>query len=136
MPKAYIGLGSNLGNKEKNLLTAIDLIAKKNKINKISNFYKTEPVGYQDQDWFLNGAIEIETDLSPQELLNSLQTIEKKLKRKKTIKNGPRTIDLDIIIYDDLEINTPDLIIPHPRWQDREFVIKPLKDITSSLPFP
>ena len=135
MSEVYIGLGSNLGNKEKNIQKAIDLIAEKNKVKKISNFYKTDPVGYLNQDCFLNGAIKIETNLSPEDLLKFLKNIEKKLKRKKTIKNGPRTIDLDILLYDDLIINTPNLTIPHPRMLEREFVLKPLKEITSSLPF-
>jgi 2-amino-4-hydroxy-6-hydroxymethyldihydropteridine diphosphokinase len=132
---AYIGLGSNLGDREKNIEKAINLLKKteKTKVNKASSLYETEPQGYEKQNKFLNGALELETSLSPFELLKALQGIEKKLGRRRVIKWGPRTIDLDILLYDDLEIDEKDLKIPHPEMLKRTFVLVPLKEIAPHL---
>ena len=129
MVKAYIGIGSNLGNKEENIRKAISLIKGKCKILKISSLYETEPIGHKEQDWFLNCAIEIGTKLKPQELLEFLLSIEKNLGRVRTIKNGPRTIDLDILFYGNKTINEDNLIVPHPRLHERLFILEPLKEI-------
>ena len=104
MAEAYIGLGSNLGNKKEKIISAIGLMNEKCKIIKLSSFYKTEPVGYKDQDWFLNCAAKFQTELKPNGLLGFLQSIEEKLGRLRIIKNGPRTIDLDILFYGTLII--------------------------------
>jgi len=127
----YIGVGSNLGDRKKHIEDAIEKL--KNiegvEVKRVSSIYETEPVGGPKQGKYLNGAIEIETGLGPRELLGKLQDIEKKLGRKKTVKNGPRTIDLDILLYGDNKIDEPDLKIPHPNMREREFVMKPLKEI-------
>jgi 2-amino-4-hydroxy-6-hydroxymethyldihydropteridine diphosphokinase len=133
---AYIALGSNLGDKEKNIRRAIGLLEEKCKVLETSPLYKTEPVGYKNQDWFLNCVVEIETGFEPKALLLFLKTIEKKLGRKKTINNGPRTIDLDILFYEDKVINEKDLTIPHPRLHERLFVLKPLYDLCPDFIHP
>lgn len=129
--KAFIALGSNLGNKKDNLMNAIELLNKSDgcKVINVSNFYETKPVGYLDQEDFLNGAVELKTLLTPEELMDRLMNIEKELKRERVIKWGPRTIDLDIIYFDDLISYDEKVILPHPRMQDRLFVLKPLSDI-------
>lgn len=136
MADAFIGIGSNIGDKEGNIRNAIKLMKGKCKVLKTSSLYETEPVGYKWQDWFFNCAVEIETKLNPNELLEFLQSIERKLGRIKTIKNGPRTIDLDILFYDDLIINEKNLTIPHPRLHGRLFVLEPLKEIAPELVHP
>jgi len=127
----YIGVGSNLGDRKKHIEDAIEKL--KNiegvEVKRVSSIYETEPVGGPKQGKYLNGAIEIETGLGPREFLGKLQDIEKELGRKKTVKNGPRTIDLDILLYGDNKIDEPDLKIPHPNMHEREFVMKPLKEI-------
>ncbi|WP_454054008.1 2-amino-4-hydroxy-6-hydroxymethyldihydropteridine diphosphokinase [Clostridium sp. Marseille-Q7071] len=129
--KAYIAVGSNLGDKEKNIKDALEIInnSKHTKINKIANYYNTEPVGYTDQDEFLNTAIEVKTLLTPQKLMKFLLDVEKSLKRERIIKYGPRTLDLDVIFYDDLINSDEEIIIPHPRMEERLFVLNPLCDI-------
>lgn len=129
--KAYIAIGSNLGDKEKNIKEALEIISnsKHTKINKIAKDYNTEPVGYTDQDEFLNTAIEIKTLLKPKNLMKFLLEVEKSLKRERIIKYGPRTLDLDIIFYDDLISSDEEVIIPHPRMEERLFVLNPLCDI-------
>jgi len=109
--------------------------AKRIKVSRISQIYETEPVGGPPQSRYLNGAIEIETDLEPKELLSELQKIEEDLGRKRTVKNGPRTIDLDILMCGDTEIDEPGLRIPHPKMKERDFALKPLKDLGLSLHF-
>ena len=133
----YIGVGSNLGDRKKHIEDAIEKL--KNiegvEVKRVSSIYETEPVGGPKQGKYLNGAIEIETGLGPREFLGKLQDIEKELGRKKTVKNGPRTIDLDILLYGDNKIDEPDLKIPHPNMREREFVMKPLKEIYEPRPF-
>lgn len=136
MVKVYIGLGSNLGNKLSNIKKAISYIKKYLEITRISPVYKTEPVGYKNQDWFLNCVLEAETDIKPLDLLNFFKSIEKKLKRVKKIKYGPRTIDIDILLYGDKIINLKNLIIPHPRMYKRLFVLEPLGKINQNLIHP
>lgn len=136
--KAYIGIGSNIGNKIENCKKAIELF-KKNpqiKVTKISDFYETEPVGYKEQEWFVNCAVEIETDLNPQELLLLCQTIESELGRERKIKYGPRIIDLDILLYNNDIIDKTELKIPHPEMHKRRFVLEPLSDIAPDAVHP
>lgn len=135
---AYIGIGSNMGDREENLNSAIDLLKQEAGIvvTAVSSYINTAPVGYTDQPDFLNAVIEIATTLIPQALLEVCLNIEKKLKRVRLIHWGPRTIDLDILLYDDLIINEPNLIIPHPRMHEREFVLKPLKEIAPNAFHP
>lgn len=133
MSKIYLSLGTNLGDKENNLEHALHFLSEKVIILKKSSLYETEPVGFKDQPWFLNMVIEGETDLSPDDLLEFTKSIESKMKRVKTIVNGPRIIDVDILLYDDQEIETDLLIIPHPRMQQRAFVMVPLYEIAPDL---
>jgi 2-amino-4-hydroxy-6-hydroxymethyldihydropteridine diphosphokinase len=128
---SYLSLGSNMGNKLYYLVSAIQEInlIDEIKISKISSFYETEAWGVKEQENFYNMALEIRTTLLPFELLRKLQEIESKLQRVRTLRWGPRTIDIDIIFYGDLNINTKDLIIPHLRHKDRNFVLKPMYEI-------
>ncbi len=127
----YIAIGSNMGDRKKNLLDSIKHIEDINqtKLILVSKIYETDPVGFEDQDLFLNMAIKIESIHSPHEILNYLQKIETTMKRKRIIHLGPRTIDLDILLCNDSIINSESLIIPHPRMHERVFVLMPLKDI-------
>lgn len=128
---SYIGLGSNMGDKNKNLNDAINMINNSpfTKVIKTSNFYTTKPYGYLEQDDFLNCAISVETLLTPEKLMKVLLSIERELKRERVIKWGPRTIDLDILLYDNLICSREEIIIPHPLMQDRMFVLGPLNEI-------
>ena len=132
---AYIGLGSNVGDREKNIEEAINLLegTKEIKIRKVSSLYETEPRGYKEQNKFLNGALELETTLPPRQLLRVLQRIERELGRRRIIKWGPRTIDLDILLYGSLKIEERALKIPHPEMLRRDFVLTPLKEIAPHL---
>jgi len=130
MAIAYIGIGSNLGNREENCEKATNLLSRKGiKVLQCSSFYETEPWGVKEQPKFINMAVEIETHLEPKELLNALKEIERNLGRSETIRWGPRIIDLDVLFYDDLVINSPGLEIPHRGIKDREFVLNPLSEI-------
>ncbi len=130
MPIAYIGIGSNLGNREENCQKAIALLIEKNiKITKHSSLYETEPLGVKEQPGFINMALEIETNLEPGILLRTIKEIENSMGRLEGMRWGPRIIDLDILLYDDLILKTHDLEIPHPGIKDREFVLKPLSEI-------
>jgi 2-amino-4-hydroxy-6-hydroxymethyldihydropteridine diphosphokinase len=135
---AYIGIGSNLGDKLDHCEKAISEILKtdRHKLLAKSSFYRTQPIGYTSQDRFVNGVIKIETDLEAHELLRTLKTIESQLGRTETFRWGPRTIDLDILFFDDVEIRTEALQIPHPLIQDRQFVLMPLAEIDRSLIHP
>ena len=135
MHTVYLGIGSNLGDRNDFIQKAIFLLNKTNGIENIivSEIYQTQPVGGPEQDDFLNGVIKLNTILLPEELLNKLLEIENILGRTRDIKNGPRTIDLDILLFDDLKVNTPNLIIPHPRMYEREFVLKGLRQLNPEL---
>ena len=135
---AYIGIGSNIGDKVLHYEKAVAEILRADHhcLLAASSLYRTKPLGYKEQDWFINGVIQIETDLNPFELLRSLKAIESRLGREKTIRWGPRTIDLDILFYDDSEVQTEELQVPHPRLQERQFVLIPLVEINQTLPHP
>ena len=133
MHRVYLGLGSNIGETRKNIEKALMLLEEKLKILKRSSFYETEPVGYKDQAWFLNIVIEAQTELNPHELLEFTQSIENGMKRVKTIINGPRNIDVDLLLYDDIEIDSENLTIPHPRMKERNFVMVPLFEIAPKM---
>jgi 2-amino-4-hydroxy-6-hydroxymethyldihydropteridine diphosphokinase len=135
---AYIGICSNIGDKLHYCEKAISEILKINrhKLLAKSSFFKTQPLGYTSQDWFINGAIKIETDLEALDLLQALKTIESQLGRTETFRWGPRTIDLDILFFDDAEIHSEELQIPHPLIQDRQFVLAPLSEIDRNLIHP
>lgn len=129
--KVYIAAGSNLGDKEEILKEAIDKIDKRKDcvVTKVSNFYTTDPVGYEDQDQFVNCVFEIDTLQTPSELMDTLLEVEKDFKRERIIRWGPRTLDLDIIFYDDIISYDEHILIPHPRAHERQFVMKPMCDI-------
>lgn len=129
--RVYLSMGSNIGNKYYYLLGGIFAVSQleKTKVTAVSKFYSTDPVGYLEQDEFLNCAIEIKTQLLPYELLRELQKIELKLKRVRKFRWGPRTLDIDIISYGNLKLNNKDLTIPHPRYRERNFVLIPLLDV-------
>lgn len=130
MPTAYIGIGSNLGNREENCEKAIKLLEGNNiKVTKRSSMIETEPWGVEDQPKFINMAVTIETGFKSEELLRVLKKIEDEIGRSPAERWGPRIIDLDILLYDDLIIKTPELEIPHPHIEEREFVLKPLSEI-------
>jgi len=128
---AYISLGTNIEPREVYLNEALSLLSEHKEIliKKESSIYETDPVGYLDQENFLNIVIEINTSLSPTDLLDYCQQIEQKLGRKRMIRYGPRTIDLDILTYEDEVIHSERLIIPHPRMHERAFVLVPFKEI-------
>jgi 2-amino-4-hydroxy-6-hydroxymethyldihydropteridine diphosphokinase len=136
MVKVYLGLGSNLGNKKENIQNAIALLKEGCVVTKTSSMYKTEPVGFKDQDWFINCVLEMETDLSPEALLIFIQAIEQQLGRERIIKDGPRTIDIDILLYGDEIFTLGFLTIPHPRMHERNFVLTPLKELCPELIHP
>jgi 2-amino-4-hydroxy-6-hydroxymethyldihydropteridine diphosphokinase len=132
---AYIGLGSNVGNKVANIEHAVTLLNEDSDIRVVrrSQLYKTEPWGNIDQDWFVNACIEVATGLPARSLLERCIAVEERLGRVRGVKWGPRIIDLDVLIYDDAVINSPDLIVPHPHIAARAFVLVPLADIAPSV---
>ena len=137
MSIVYIGIGSNLGNREKNCRQAVELLENKGiLIKKKSSLYETEPWGIRDQPLFFNMAIEIETELKPEELLEVLQAVETEIGREKTFKWGPRIIDLDILLYDDIILREETLTIPHPLMHERDFVLRPLSEIAPDMKHP
>ena len=137
MAIAYIGIGSNLGDRHDNCRRAIELLKKSGLIvSKQSSMYETEPWGLIDQPAFVNMAIEIETELDPQGLLTLLKRIEKEMGRQETARWGPRIIDLDILIYDEIVLQNDALTIPHPLMHEREFVLGPLSEIAKDLLHP
>lgn len=135
---AYIGLGSNVGDRKANCRKALELLGSAGRVRKVSSFYRTEPVGYKDQGEFINAVAEIETDLSPQELLAACRRIEEELGRSREVRWGPRTIDLDILLYGSLKVNDhdPELTIPHPLLTDRRFALAPLAEIAPRAVHP
>ncbi|HBR15455.1 MAG TPA: 2-amino-4-hydroxy-6-hydroxymethyldihydropteridine diphosphokinase [Candidatus Omnitrophica bacterium] len=134
MAIVYIGIGSNLGNRKGNIESAFALLEENGiHILKISSIIETDPVDGPTQEKFLNAVIKAGTHLSAQELLTQLKFIEKKLGRVPTVRNGPRTIDLDILLYDQVTLNTSQLTIPHPRMFLRDFVMNPLKEIAPEM---
>jgi 2-amino-4-hydroxy-6-hydroxymethyldihydropteridine diphosphokinase len=131
---AFIALGSNLDNPHQQVLLAMEKINNipTCRVIKRSSLYETAPVGYIDQPNFINAVIKIETELSPLDLLHALQQIEMDQGRIRTIKNGPRTIDCDLILYSNINLESEELILPHPRMLERDFVLQPLAEIEPS----
>ncbi len=133
---AYLGLGSNLGDREENLCQALTLLSHKLNVEKVSSIYETEPVGYKQQPLFLNMVCRIATTLLPEELLQFAKDIEAKMGRVSSFVNAPRPIDIDILLYDNKTMKTRRLNIPHPRLQHRAFVLIPLAEIAPELVHP
>ena len=133
---AYLGLGSNLGDRQDNLDRALDLLSQRLRIRKISSIYDTEPVGNIDQPRFLNMVCQVYTTLAPMALLTVGKAIESKLGRVHGKSNAPRPIDIDILFYGDQVIETPELVIPHPQLHERAFVLIPLAEIAPDVLHP
>ena len=136
--QAAIALGSNLGHREATLREAITRLAALGTVHAVSPFYDTEPVGYLDQPRFLNAALLLKTDFAPLPLLDLLLAIEQAMGRDRAsvAPKGPRTLDLDLLLYDDLILHTPELTLPHPALHERRFVLQPLADIAPTLRHP
>jgi len=134
----YIGVGSNIGDPAANCRRAIEAIVseEKNRLLKCSPLYRTEPVGKEDQDWFVNGAVAVETSFRPRELMECLLKIERGMGREREERWGPRVIDLDILFYGGEVVREEDLQIPHPRLHERRFVLIPLNDLAPDLYHP
>ncbi|WP_394239398.1 2-amino-4-hydroxy-6-hydroxymethyldihydropteridine diphosphokinase [Niallia oryzisoli] len=135
---AFLSLGTNMGNRIKNLEEALKRLQNDYPIEvvNVSSIYETDPVGYEEQDLFLNMAVQVKTSLSPYQLLEACLQTEKELGRKREIRWGPRTIDLDILLYNDENITSEMLIVPHPRMHERSFVIIPLLEISPNIMLP
>ena len=138
MSLAYVGLGANLGPREITLLRAVDLLAATDgvEVRAVSQLRETEPVGVVEQPLFLNGAVALDTSLSPRELLDRLLEIERGLGRVRDVRWGPRVVDLDLLVYGDLQIDEPGLRVPHPRLYERRFVLEPLAELDPDLEIP
>ncbi len=134
--QVYLGIGANLGDRQANILQALQYVQSRASILKVSSFYETEPVGYREQPKFLNAVCALETELTPEELLRLLKWIEKRMGRMAAFRNAPRPIDMDILFYDDLALESPELQIPHPRLHERAFVLVPLVEIAPDLIHP
>ena len=132
----YLGLGSNMGNRRDNLDRALDLLSQRLQVEKVSSVYDTEPVGNVNQPRFLNLVCQGYTRLAPMELLTLAKGVELKLGRVAGKSNAPRSIDIDILFYGDLVMETPELVIPHPRLSERAFVLIPLAEIAPDLVHP
>ncbi len=134
---AYLSAGSNLGDRKANLKNAFCSLKEAGATPaQMSSYYETEPVGIREQPWFLNAALQVNTGLSPFELLEACQAIEESHGRVRVFKNAPRTLDLDILLYDDLVIDDAQLVIPHPRLAERRFVLEPLAEIAPDVLHP
>jgi 2-amino-4-hydroxy-6-hydroxymethyldihydropteridine diphosphokinase len=140
LTRAYVGLGANLGERERTLRRAIELLDAEPGIDvvAVSTFRETEPVGYLDQPAFLNGACALETELGPRELLDRLLAVERALGRERGAgpRWGPRTIDLDLLLYGDETVDEPGLTVPHPRLTERSFALEPLLELDPALRLP
>lgn len=135
MKQAWIALGSNISPRETYLEQAAQKLKEQTgiRLKQVSTVYETDPVGYEDQDQFLNLVVEVETSLEPMELLHICQNIEQELGRERVIRWGPRTVDLDILLYSTENMNVEELILPHPRMHERAFVLVPLAEIAPDL---
>jgi 2-amino-4-hydroxy-6-hydroxymethyldihydropteridine diphosphokinase len=137
MKRVYLSLGSNLGDRRANIERAFASLESTGvHVLRISSFYRTEPVGYKLQPWFLNCAAEAETELMPLQLLRRCQTIQRELGRRPGMRNGPRLIDIDILLYENAIIHSAELTIPHPRMAERRFVLVPLSEIAGDAKHP
>jgi 2-amino-4-hydroxy-6-hydroxymethyldihydropteridine diphosphokinase len=133
----YLSLGSNLGDRAAHIEQALARLAEKNvRIIKRSSFYETEPVEFLAQGWFLNIAVEAETELTPRQLLHVIRNVELELGRERIVQSGPRTIDIDILLFGTNIVSAADLEIPHPRMTERQFVLVPLAEIAPTLLHP
>ena len=135
---AFVGIGSNLGDREAYLSRAIELLSAEDdiEVTGVSQIRETQPVGPVEQGPFLNGAVRVETDLAPQELLDRLLEVERRLGRVRGERFGPRTVDLDLLLYGNEVVDEPGLSVPHPRLPERRFALEPLSDLDPGLTIP
>jgi 2-amino-4-hydroxy-6-hydroxymethyldihydropteridine diphosphokinase len=134
--RVYLSLGSNMGDRAANLQSAIEDLSHLGEVAAVSSFYETEPVEFTDQPWFLNCAVALDTEKTPAQLLRALLEIERTMGRVRTDQKGPRTIDLDILLFGDSSVNTAPLTIPHPAMHERRFVLEPLAEIAPDARHP
>ena len=132
----YISLGSNVGDRAANLNSAIEQLQALGKIEKVSSFYETEPVEVENQPWFLNCAVKLDTEKMPKQLLAGILDVEQEMGRRRTQKKGPRAIDIDILLFGNSIIDTKGLTIPHPAMHERRFVLEPLAEIAPDVRHP
>ena len=132
----YLSLGSNLGDRESNLRTAIEKLGQLGTVLAVSSFYETEPVDFAAQPWFLNCAVALRTELMPKLFLSKMLAIEQQMGRRRNLPKGPRTIDIDLLLYGDVVVDTARLQVPHPRMAARRFVLAPLADLAPDLRHP
>ena len=137
MTIAYVGVGSNLDDPRAQVLNAFSELEKlpHTRVVKKSSLYRTAPIGHADQPDFINAVAQLETGLPAERLLSELQEVEQRHGRKRSFANAPRTLDLDVLLFGDARIQTPELTVPHPRMHERAFVLKPLLEIAPELPF-
>jgi 2-amino-4-hydroxy-6-hydroxymethyldihydropteridine diphosphokinase len=136
MTLAYLSLGSNVGNREAHLQEALVRLETVGHVVVVSSFYETEPVEFTEQPWFLNCAVALETGKSPQELMQTILEIEQRMGRERVKKKGPRSIDIDIMLFDEEIIDSEQLTIPHPAMHERRFVLEPLAEIAVDVFHP
>ncbi|MGE5618216.1 MAG: 2-amino-4-hydroxy-6-hydroxymethyldihydropteridine diphosphokinase [Sphingomonadaceae bacterium] len=131
---AYLSLGSNVGDRLAHLRQAVDLLSATPGISvqRVAGVYETEPVGVEDQPWFLNTVVEVSTELAPRDLLSAVKAVERSVGRTPTFRWGPREIDVDIVLYEGVEVSDGDLTVPHPRMRERLFVLLPLRELCPS----
>lgn len=133
---AYLSLGSNIGNREANLRSAIEQLGALGEVAAVSSFYETEPIEFTAQPWFLNCVLKLDTEKKPRELLAGILDVQRQMGRKRTQKKGPRTIDIDILLFGNSIIETKGLTVPHPAMHERRFVLEPLAEIASEVRHP
>lgn len=133
---AYLSLGSNIGDRGRHLRDAISRLEAFGQVSAVSSFYETEPVEFVSQDWFLNCAVALATEKDPQALMDGLLEIEREMGRERVQKKGPRNIDIDILLFGNVVVNSPGLTIPHPSMDQRRFVLEPLAEIAPDVRHP
>ncbi len=132
----YLSLGSNLGDRQVNLTSAIERLRDLGEVAAVSSFYETEPVEFVEQPWFLNCAVALGTDLMPKQLLSKMLAIEQQMGRRRTKPKGPRTIDIDILLFGNSIVSTCELDVPHPAMHQRRFALEPLAEIAPEVRHP
>jgi 2-amino-4-hydroxy-6-hydroxymethyldihydropteridine diphosphokinase len=132
----YLSLGSNVGDREAQLQGAVTRLAAIGRVTAVSSFYETEPVEFTEQPWFLNCAVALDTSQTPQQLMTSILRIEQEMGRRRVQNKGPRAIDIDILLFDDAVVDSPEVTIPHPALHQRRFVLEPLAEIAPEVRHP
>lgn len=132
----YLSIGSNLGDREENLRTAIGKLAEFGNVLAVSSYYETEPVEVTAQPWFLNCAVKLETEKMPRQLISAILSLEQGMGRQRRLNKGPRTIDIDVLLFGSSIIKVPSLTVPHPRLHERRFVLEPLAEIAPDARHP